>query len=139
MASALERVIKGLPNRSGLNHNIFTVTKTFISPAATDTKTFTLPVSAALIAADVSVNSTGSVSGSTQIAIDNTTQGQTDLDGGQLDVAYNDADGHTSSNVTSSMVILQGNVGDVYTITIDAIPTGFSSAEVDVTLVFVSI
>jgi len=137
--SLLGNYIRQMPDEEGLGHVVLTAHHLFTNPAATNYCKFTLPFDAMLVAAQATAAVAGSVSGATQITIDNTTQTQNDLDGGQLDMAYNDADLLTSSDILSGMVAYRGRRGDVYTTTIDAVDGGGTVQDLEITLIFVSI
>jgi len=136
--STLGRHIRTIPNREGLSEkNLFTVALPFSTAAITSTQRYVLPVDAMLVAGTVTANSPGLTSGSTQVAIDNETQSTTDLDGGNLDLTYNDSDGVISSDILNGMTALYANAGDVYLVTLDA-ETGTPATDLTVILTFVT-
>lgn len=141
--SALGRHIRKLADREGLGSCLFTASFSLYDPAATDTMQYVLPVDAMLVAASASVTNPGTTGAATQIAIDNTTQTTTDLDGGELDIAFDDtpvqADRVSSSDILNGMTPLEGNVGDVYLITIDAVDTDGAVADLNINLTFVTL
>lgn len=138
-------------NYGGLRPEIYTKTAHFSTPAAALTAQFVLPVRSELVWAEMSVSSSGTVGGTTTVTIVNTTQASADLAGGFLSIAAAAATLYDYVNVTRFnfatwadsathlLTPLTGIEGDVYTVTVSAIPTGLSSTDLTVTLHFLTL